>query len=147
MAAGDVQGYLKGAYDSLVKLSTGDMISLEEYIKRVNDDSEALTIESVVSGAYDAMVELSDGSVTTLSEYVRSPGALSIAKEVSGGYESIVKLETNGVVTTATKVILDKVVPSASLEEEVGEAVEEGLLTFKEAYEMKLPEVLTSEEE
>ena len=148
MAAGDVQGYLKGAYDSLVKLSTGDIISLEEYIKRVNDDSEALTIESVVSGAYDAMVELSDGSVTTLSEYVRSPGALSIAKEVSGGYESIVNLETNGVVTTATKVILDKVGGSdIEVEAEVGEETVEGLLTFKEAYEIKLPEVLTSEEE
>ena len=58
------------------------------------------------------MVELDDGSITTLSEHVRSPGALSIARLVDGAYESTVNLETNGVVTTAEKVILDKIPPA-----------------------------------
>jgi len=108
MASGDVQGYLKGAYDSQVKLSTSEIITLEEFVKRVNDDAESLTIAGLVGGAYNAQVELSDGSTTTLAEHVRSPGALSISKVVGGAYESQVNLETNGVVTTADKVILDK---------------------------------------
>lgn len=108
MASGDVQGYLKGAYDSQVQITGGAIITLEEYIKRVNDDSESLTITGLLGGAYEAMVELSDGSITPLTEYVRSPGALTISKLVGGGYESTVNLETNGIVTTAEKVILDK---------------------------------------
>jgi hypothetical protein len=117
MAAGDVRGYLKGAYDSQVQLSTGEILTLEEYIKRTVDDEEALTIAGIVSGSYDAMLALSDGSTKLLSEHVRSPGALSITGVLGGSYEAQVNLEGSGIVTTAQKVILDKAAAAVIAEE------------------------------
>ena len=95
----NITGVLSGGNSSMVKLASGDIVSLAEYQKLFDaaEEGEEPQIAGILTGSDEGMVQLADGRIISTAQYVREiqeaeEGEAPVAKKVlQGSYADTVK--------------------------------------------------------
>lgn len=97
-----IEGRTQGAYQTMVKLSDGSIVSLADYWKNVN----GRTIVARLQGAYASQSSKADNSIVDTVADIKATGGKSVVVEIKGAYNERVLVDGQ-LVSLASKIAND----------------------------------------